>query len=142
MASVGHIAVAVVAARTRNDPHRALPSVSSLLFWSLVSIAADCDFIAFAVGIPYGAPLGHRGATHSLAFAAALTSAIALVARAKAKVGCAHRVDRGDRDAESSGARLDDHLRHGLRVSLALRHHPLPGSLAHCPDRTRRSRRC
>jgi inner membrane protein len=85
MASVGHIAVAVAAARTRKDPHRALPSVSSLLFWSLVSIAADCDFIAFAVGIPYGAPLGHRGATHSLVFAAALTSALALVARARGR---------------------------------------------------------
>ena len=83
MASVGHIAVAVAAARARKEPHRALPRASSVLFWSLVAIAADLDFIAFAFGVPYGAPLGHRGATHSLAFAALLTTVIALVARTR-----------------------------------------------------------
>jgi inner membrane protein len=29
----------------------------------------DADAIGFRLGIPYGAPFGHRGATHSLVFA-------------------------------------------------------------------------
>lgn len=35
-----------------------------------VALLPDADVIAFAIGIPYGSPLGHRGFTHSLAFAA------------------------------------------------------------------------
>lgn len=85
MASVGHIAVAVAAARADKEPHRALPSVRSILSWSLVAIAADFDFIAFAFGIPYGAPLGHRGATHSLTFAALVTAILTLAARARGR---------------------------------------------------------
>jgi inner membrane protein len=34
------------------------------------SMAPDADVIAFRLGIPYAADLGHRGFTHSLAFAA------------------------------------------------------------------------
>jgi inner membrane protein len=38
----------------------------------LMSVAAlpDLDVIAFPLGVPYGHPLGHRGVTHSLVFAA------------------------------------------------------------------------
>ena len=34
-----------------------------------VSLLADLDVLAFRFGIPYSAPFGHRGATHSLVFA-------------------------------------------------------------------------
>jgi inner membrane protein len=34
-----------------------------------LSLLADIDVLAFRLGIPYSAPFGHRGATHSLAFA-------------------------------------------------------------------------
>ncbi len=34
-----------------------------------LSLLADVDVLAFPLGIPYSAPLGHRGATHLLAFA-------------------------------------------------------------------------
>jgi inner membrane protein len=37
---------------------------------SIVSMGPDIDVVAFLMGIPYEAPLGHRGATHSLAMAA------------------------------------------------------------------------
>jgi inner membrane protein len=37
--------------------------------WSCVSMAPDLDVVAFALGIPYHAPFGHRGATHSLVVA-------------------------------------------------------------------------
>ena len=39
---------------------------------ALLSILPDADAIGFWTGVPYGAPLGHRGLTHSFAFAAVL----------------------------------------------------------------------
>jgi inner membrane protein len=36
------------------------------------SVLPDVDALGFAAGIPYGHPLGHRGFTHSLFFAAAV----------------------------------------------------------------------
>lgn len=35
----------------------------------IVSILPDIDVIAFPLGVPYGATLGHRGFTHSILFA-------------------------------------------------------------------------
>lgn len=43
-----------------------------LLFWGIavgLAILPDIDVLAFRYGIPYGAFLGHRGFSHSLAFA-------------------------------------------------------------------------
>ena len=36
---------------------------------AIATILPDLDVVAFALGIPYGHPLGHRGVTHSIAFA-------------------------------------------------------------------------
>ncbi len=36
---------------------------------ALLSLMPDADVIAFKFGIPYESPFGHRGATHSIAFA-------------------------------------------------------------------------
>ena len=47
-------------------------TVSPQRFWILTigcSILPDVDVLAFAVGIPYGHVLGHRGLTHSFFFA-------------------------------------------------------------------------
>ena len=44
-------------------------------FWIWTAVCAmlpDADVIAFPLGIPYGHLLGHRGVSHSLAFAAAI----------------------------------------------------------------------
>ncbi|HSS20031.1 MAG TPA: metal-dependent hydrolase [Pyrinomonadaceae bacterium] len=44
-----------------------------LSFWVLTAICAmlpDVDAIGFAFGVPYDSLLGHRGLTHSIAFAA------------------------------------------------------------------------
>ncbi len=38
---------------------------------AFVAMLPDADVIAFYVGVPYGGMLGHRGLTHSLAFACA-----------------------------------------------------------------------
>jgi inner membrane protein len=49
-------------------------------FWQVLAIlpmVPDLDVLAFHVGIPYEAPLGHRGFTHSLCFALLLAVATA-----------------------------------------------------------------
>ena len=49
---------------------------------SAASLAPDADGVSFLFGIPYSAPWGHRGASHSLAFAVALGLAAGAAGRA------------------------------------------------------------
>ena len=49
-----------------------LRTPSLLLAASLLSAAPDLDAIGYFAGVPYGAWCGHRGCSHSLAFAALL----------------------------------------------------------------------
>jgi inner membrane protein len=79
MASVGHIAVGMTAARVYGDGR--VPRWSSLTLWSVLSLLPDADVIGFSAGVPYADPWGHRGATHSLAFSIAAGVAIGLAAR-------------------------------------------------------------
>jgi inner membrane protein len=51
-----------------------------MLLWSALSLLPDADAIGFRFGIRYGEEWGHRGATHSLAFAAAVGLVAWLVA--------------------------------------------------------------
>ena len=54
----------------------------------VLAMAPDADVIGFAFGIDYGDAWGHRGATHSLAFAALCAAAISLVWKeARSSVG-------------------------------------------------------
>ena len=46
------------------------PRVRLLLVLVALSVLPDLDVVAFGLGIPYEHPLGHRGFTHSLLFAA------------------------------------------------------------------------
>jgi inner membrane protein len=75
MASIGHVAVGFCAARARGGGARAW------LFWPAIALAADLDVIGFRLGVPYAAPFGHRGATHSIVAAAVLALLVGLVAR-------------------------------------------------------------
>ena len=81
MASLGHVAVGAAAARiygaTVTDQR---PSFAAVAFWSAVSLLPDADVVGFAVGVHYGDEWGHRGATHSLVFAAAVGLVIGLLA--------------------------------------------------------------
>jgi inner membrane protein len=52
---------------------------------ALLSVLPDVDAVGFWLGVPYGAPLGHRGLTHSVAFAAVL-AAVALPALREARL--------------------------------------------------------
>lgn len=77
MASLGHIAVGMAAARVyRRKQASRWSIVSSMVVWSFVSMLPDADVIGFRFGIAYGDPWGHRGATHSLAFSLLLGAAI------------------------------------------------------------------
>ena len=79
MASIGHIAVGLAAARIYERDR--LPRWPSAVAWSALSLLPDADVVGFAQGVEYADPWGHRGATHSFAFAAALGLAVGLGAR-------------------------------------------------------------
>jgi inner membrane protein len=82
MASLGHIAVGMGAARLYPEHDQvARPSLRAMLFWAALSFLPDADVIGFAFGVQYGDEWGHRGASHSFVFAAALGAAIGLLAR-------------------------------------------------------------
>lgn len=76
MASIGHVAVGMAAARWRSSrgdaPIGAGALAGSMLSWSALSLLPDADVIGFAFGVRYGDAWGHRGATHSFVFSIAL----------------------------------------------------------------------
>jgi inner membrane protein len=83
MASIGHVAVGMAAGRAyTKDP--ALMKKAMFVF-SVVSLWPDADAIAFALGIPYEHPFGHRGATHSLVMAL-VTALVAYVVASREKL--------------------------------------------------------
>jgi len=81
VASVGHVAVGLAVARLYHHRQVPLVPVSTLAFWSWLSLTPDVDFIGLAFGVPIHSTWGHRGATHSFAFAIAAGLAVALFAR-------------------------------------------------------------
>ena len=54
---------------------------------ALAAIAPDLDVIGFGLGVPYQHPLGHRGLSHSLAFAAAMAGLLTLALFPRAGTG-------------------------------------------------------
>ncbi|MDD9941802.1 MAG: metal-dependent hydrolase [Myxococcales bacterium] len=81
MASLGHIAVGMAAARSLHTPTNPGKLFGWMVAWSLLSMLPDADVIGFRFGVAYGDPWGHRGATHSLAFAGAVGLGIGALAR-------------------------------------------------------------
>ena len=83
MASIGHVAVGLAARRWyERDQDLSWSAISTGVVWSAISLLPDADVYGFRMGVPYGAPWGHRGATHSLMFAAIAAVVAWLVARA------------------------------------------------------------
>jgi inner membrane protein len=81
---ITHGAVSVLVGRAVVLP------VKSRRFWMLAILCAclpDIDVAGFAFGIQYGDFFGHRGFTHSLAFAALLALAVLLLAFRELKPG-------------------------------------------------------
>jgi len=68
-----------LALRAAAGPH----AVSGRLLGAAIaaSILPDFDSVGFWLGVPYAHPLGHRGLSHALAFAALLGGLAALAAR-------------------------------------------------------------
>jgi inner membrane protein len=81
MASIGHVAIGLAASQWYARD-RASRGVAAMAAWSLLSLLPDADVLAFRFGVPYAAPWGHRGASHSLAVALVLGVAAYVVARA------------------------------------------------------------
>jgi inner membrane protein len=82
MASIGHVAVGMAAARLgAGAPVPRGQLVLSMFVWSALSLLPDADVVGLAFGIRYGDPWGHRGATHSFAFALMLGALVGLAAR-------------------------------------------------------------
>ena len=81
MASLGHLAVGVSAARLYRQevPERRAP-LASMLVWSALSFLPDADVIGFQFGIRYADEWGHRGASHALLFAIAVGTAVGALA--------------------------------------------------------------
>jgi inner membrane protein len=68
------LAIAVAAGRDAVPPRLALVACAA-------SVLSDADALGYWAGVPYDAPLGHRGFTHSLVFAALLAACGAGLAR-------------------------------------------------------------
>jgi inner membrane protein len=75
MASLGHVAIGLAAARLADgklgkgdDPGPRL--ASSMFVFANLAMLPDADVIGMFMGVPYDAPFGHRGASHSFVFAA------------------------------------------------------------------------
>jgi inner membrane protein len=79
MASLGHVAVGMAAARVHDQGRR--PGWRSAVLWSALSMLPDVDVIGFSMGVRYEDPWGHRGATHSFAFALIVGVATGLIVR-------------------------------------------------------------
>jgi len=81
MASIGHFVVGMAAARVHRRNRVARWSiVTSMFAWGALSLLPDADVIGFRFGIQYADAWGHRGATHSFAFALLLGTAIGVAA--------------------------------------------------------------
>jgi len=61
----------------------AVPRVGLYAALVLLAVLPDVDFLGDALGIPYAHPLGHRGFTHSLVFAALAGVAAAALFRGR-----------------------------------------------------------
>jgi inner membrane protein len=89
LASIGHIAIGMVAARAQQrEPRNTWRLVASMFAWSALSMLPDADVIGFRFGVKYADVWGHRGATHSFAFALAfafILSTLSLLSRRAAQ---------------------------------------------------------
>jgi len=103
MASLLHLAVGAAAGRAAMGRRH----WGASLLGAALSLLPDADVVGFSMGIPYGHAFGHRGATHSVAFAAACGLMVWGVARFR----------RGPA------------LRWGMAMGLAVLSHPLLDAL-------------
>ena len=82
MPSIGHIAIGIAASRfsRKNSPTIWTP-LGAAVVWSAISLLPDVDVVGSRFGIRYEDTWGHRGVTHSIAFAVIVALAVYLFGR-------------------------------------------------------------
>lgn len=81
MASIGHAAVGLALGRYEAGDGSTRRRMASMVFFAALALLPDADVVAFVFRIPYSAPWGHRGASHSFVFAAGVALLVALAAK-------------------------------------------------------------
>lgn len=84
MASIGHLAVGLLAGRLHGGAEitaQTRASAGTLLTFAALSSLPDFDVFGVACGLPDEGVCGHRGVSHSIAFAVTVGIATALLAR-------------------------------------------------------------
>ena len=71
MPGLGHFAVGAAAGRLHTG-NRDTSLAMAMAAFCVLSVLPDADVVGFSFGIPYDAPYGHRGASHSVAAGLAL----------------------------------------------------------------------
>lgn len=79
---MGHVAVGMALGRYAAGSASTRRLAAAMTLLSLLALLPDADVVAFRFGIPYSAPWGHRGASHSFVFAVGVALVAAGVARA------------------------------------------------------------
>ena len=83
MSSVGHLFVGAAASRYAFGPIYGPRNLAFAGLLTAIALAPDLDLTVLpALGVPDSLTLGHRGATHSLVVAFAVTLIVALMAKA------------------------------------------------------------
>ncbi len=81
MASFGHVAVGMALGRLGTGAAPPRRVALAMLWMSALAMLPDADVIAFVLRIPYAAPWGHRGASHSLVIAGLVALVVAIGTR-------------------------------------------------------------
>jgi inner membrane protein len=70
-----------VAAAALGESYAGVRATTKLLVWAaLCAMLPDADVVGFAFGVSYGSVFGHRGLTHSLAFALCVAFPVVVIA--------------------------------------------------------------
>ena len=70
MPSIGHIALGIAASKfSRKNSRTVWTPFGAAVVWSAISLLPDVDVVGSRLGIRYEDTWGHRGVTHSFAFA-------------------------------------------------------------------------
>jgi inner membrane protein len=83
MASLGHAAVGLALGRVARPGASLRGALGPMVFFTGLALLPDLDVIGFKLGVHYGDPWGHRGATHALPFALALGAVLGLLTRSR-----------------------------------------------------------
>jgi inner membrane protein len=82
MPSIGHVAIGIAASRfNRKNSRTVWTPFGAAVVWSTISLLPDLDVVGSRFGIRYENTWGHRGVTHSFAFAVFVGIAVYLFGR-------------------------------------------------------------